>query len=159
MCQVGNIAFEEQTNSFFLEILSSDFFFRRTKTVQDVIGDVYCQNAQTKKNVHFSIDKNSRFCDCKRCKACCEDQKPTIMLFGGNGTHCFAKGTSRDYKKEEQSPFLKKFVRQSQSITSEAEPKKAKKILLWHNRVQSPLVGTDNQTNIPILILYTFSLQ
>ena len=38
------------------------------------------------------------FYDCKKCKACChvlnipfKDQKPTIMLFGGDGTHCFAK--------------------------------------------------------------------
>ena len=33
----------------------------------------------------------------KKCKACCnvlnipfKDQKPTIMLFGGDGTQCFA---------------------------------------------------------------------
>ena len=35
------------------------------------------------------------------------------MLFGGDGTRCFARNTSRDYEKP--SPFLKKFLRQSQS--------------------------------------------
>ena len=55
-----------------------------------------------------------------------QDQKPTIMLFGGDGTHCFAKKSSRDYEKGKPSPFLKKFLRQSQPGTSEREPKKVK---------------------------------
>ena len=46
------------------------------------------------------------------------------MLFGGDGAHCFARKTSRDYEKP--SPFLKKFLRQSQPRTSEPEPKKVK---------------------------------
>ena len=46
------------------------------------------------------------------------------MLFGGNGTHFFAENSSRDYGKEKPSPFLKKFLRQSQSSTSEREPEK-----------------------------------
>ena len=48
------------------------------------------------------------------------------MLFGGDGTHCFAKTTSRDYEKGTPSPFLKKFLRQSQPSTSEFAPKKEK---------------------------------
>ena len=44
------------------------------------------------------------------------------MLFGGEGTHCFARKTSRDSEKEKPSPFSKKFLRQSQSPA----PKKAK---------------------------------
>ena len=48
------------------------------------------------------------------------------MLFGGDGTHCFARKTSRDYEKEKPSPFLKKFLFKSQSSTPEPEPKKAK---------------------------------
>ena len=71
------------------------------------------------------------FYDCKKRKTCChvlnvpfEDQKLTIMLFGGDGTHCFARKTSRNYRKEEPSPFLTKFLRQSQPSTSEPEPKK-----------------------------------
>ena len=55
-----------------------------------------------------------------------KDQKPTIMLFGGDGTHYFAGKTSRDYEKEKPSPFLKKFLRQSRSSTSEPEAEKVK---------------------------------
>ena len=46
------------------------------------------------------------------------------MLFGGDGTHCFARRTSRDYEKGKPSPFLKKCLRQTQPSTSELEPKK-----------------------------------
>ena len=77
----------------------------------------------------FTFQPIKRFYDCKKCKACChvlnvpfKDQKPTIMLFGGDGTQCFARKTSRDYEKEKPSPFLKKFLRQSQPSTSELVP-------------------------------------
>ena len=43
------------------------------------------------------------------------------MLLGGDGTHCFAGKTGRDYKKEKLFPFLKEFLRQLQSPA----PKKA----------------------------------
>ena len=48
------------------------------------------------------------------------------MLFGGDGTHCVARKMSCDYEKEKPSPFLKKFLRQSQPGKSEPAPKKAK---------------------------------
>ena len=48
------------------------------------------------------------------------------MLFGGDGTGCFARKTSRDYEKEKPSAVLKKFLRQSQPSTSEPEPKRVK---------------------------------
>ena len=47
------------------------------------------------------------------------------MLFSGDGTQCFAQKTSRDYKKEKPSPFLRKFLRKAQPRTSEPEIKKA----------------------------------
>ena len=57
------------------------------------IGDVYCPTCP--KCVYISTKKTTSFYDCKKCKACCHvlnipfrDQKPTIMLFGGDGTHC-----------------------------------------------------------------------
>ena len=97
------------------------------------IGDVYCPTCRNEKCVYVSTNKTTSFYDCKKCKASChvlkipfKDQKPTIMLFGGDGTHCFAKKSSRDYEKEEPSPFLKKFLRQSQPSASEREPKKDK---------------------------------
>ena len=95
------------------------------------VGDVYCPTCRNEKCVYISTNKTTSFYDCKKCKACCHvlnipfgDQKPTIMLFGGGGTHCFARKTSRDYEKP--SPFLKNFLRQSQPSTSEPEPKKVK---------------------------------
>ena len=101
--------------------------------VRETIGDVYCPTNRDEKSVYFSTNETTSFCDCKKCKACCnvlnipfKEQKPTIMLFGGDGTHCFARKTSRDYEKGKPSPFLKKCLRQSQSSTSELEPKKDK---------------------------------
>ena len=101
--------------------------------VRKIIGDVYCPTCRNEKCVYLSTNKTTSFYDCKKCKTCChvlnipfKDQKPTIMLFGGDGTHCFARKTSRDYKKGKPSPFLMKFLHQSQPSTSEREPKKDK---------------------------------
>ena len=76
------------------------------------IGDAYCPTWRNKKCVYISTNKTISFYGCKKCKACChvlnipfKDQKTTIMLFGVDGTHCFAKKSSRDYEKEEPSPF------------------------------------------------------
>ena len=98
-----------------------------------IIGDVYCPTCGNEKCVYISTNKLTSFYDCKKCKACChvlnipsKDQKPTIMLFGGDGTPCLARKTSRDYKTEKPSPFLKKFLCQSQPSTSEPDPKKVK---------------------------------
>ena len=42
-CQVRNIPLEEQTNSFFLSLGQAVYIFKESpKSVQDVIGDVYC---------------------------------------------------------------------------------------------------------------------
>ena len=97
------------------------------------IGDVYCPTCRTEKCVYISTTKMTSFYDCKKRKACCNvlnipfrDQKPTILLFGGDGTHYFSRKTSRDYEKEKPSPFLKKFLLQSQPSTTEREPKKDK---------------------------------
>ena len=43
VCQVRNIPFQEQTNSFFLSLGRGVYIFEESpKSVQDVIGDVYC---------------------------------------------------------------------------------------------------------------------
>ena len=64
------------------------------------------------KSVYNSTNKTTSFYDCKKCNACChvlnitfKDQKPTIMLVGGNGTVFFAKKSSRDYKKKNHLHF------------------------------------------------------
>ena len=65
------------------------------------IGDVYCPTFP--KCANISTNKINSFYDCKKCKACChvlnipfKDQKPTIMLFGGDGTHCLHESRSRE---------------------------------------------------------------
>ena len=43
MCEVRNIPFEDQTNSFFLSFGHGVYIFEEfPKSIQDVIGDVYC---------------------------------------------------------------------------------------------------------------------
>ena len=90
------------------------------------------QHVEMKSVFTFQPIERLVFTTVKKCKACCnvlkitfKEQKPTILLFGGDGTHCFARKTSRDYEKK-PSPFLKKFLRQSQPSTSELEPRKVK---------------------------------
>ena len=106
--------------------------------VPESTGDVYCPTCRNGKCVYISTNKITSFYDCKKCKACCnvlnihfKDQKPTIMLFGSDGTHCFARKTSREYEREKPFTFLKKFLPQSQPSTSELEPKKFKIIPIW----------------------------
>ena len=101
--------------------------------VQETTGDVYCPTCRNEKCVYISTNTTTSFYDCKKCKACCHvliipfnDQESTIMLFGGDGTHCFARKTSRDYEEEKTSPFVKRFHRQSQPSTSEPEPTEVK---------------------------------
>ena len=103
--------------------------------VQKTIGDMYCPTSRNQKCVNILTNKTTSFHDCKKCKTCChvlntpfKDQKPTIMLFGGDDKPCFVRKTSRDYGKEIPSPFLKKFLRQSDPSTFEPEPKKAEDI-------------------------------
>ena len=76
------------------------------------IGDVYCPTCRNEKCAYISTNETTSFYDCRKCKACCHvlkipfrEQKPTIRLFGGDGTHCFARKTSRDYEKESQLLF------------------------------------------------------
>ena len=80
--------------------------------VQETIGDVFCPTCRNEKCVYISTSKTTSVYDCKNCKACYhvlnilfKEQQPTTMLFGGDGTHCFARKTSRDYEKEKPSPF------------------------------------------------------
>ena len=104
-----------------------------TTTYRRLLEMCNVQHVEKKSVYTFQSNKMTSFNDCKERKACFQDlnipfkdQKPTIMLFGSEGTQCFARKTSRDYEKEEPSPFLKKFLRQSQPSTSEREPKKDK---------------------------------
>ena len=81
------------------------------RKARETIGDVYCPTCRNGKCVYISTNKTTRFYDCKTCKACCnvlnvplKDQKPTIMLFGGDCTHC-KKDESRLRKRKALSCF------------------------------------------------------
>ena len=95
--------------------------------VREIIGDVYCPTCRNENCVYIATNKTTFFCDCKSANPApsnvlnipFKDQKPTIMVFGGDGTHCCSRKTSRDYKKEKPFHFLKNFLRQSQPSTSE----------------------------------------
>ena len=96
--------------------------------VREIIGDVYCPTCRNEKCVYISINRTTSFYDCKKCKACChvlnipfKDQKPSINLFGGDGTHCFARRTSCNYKKEKTISIFKKI----------SPPIKTKHIRTW----------------------------
>ena len=98
--------------------------------VQETIGDVYCPKSRNEKCDYNSTNETTSFYDFKKCKSCCHDlnipfmdQKPKIVLFGGDGTHCVAAKTCRDYEKEKPFLFVR-YLRQSQPSTSEPEPKK-----------------------------------
>ena len=89
------------------------------------------QHVELKSVFTLKPKKTTSVHDCKKCKACChdlnipfKDRNSTIMLFGGDGTHCFARKTCHHQENEKPSPFLKKSLRQSQPSTSEPEPKK-----------------------------------
>ena len=91
------------------------------------------QHVEMKSVLTFQTVKRLVSTIVKKCKTCCHvlnipsiDEKPTIMLFGVDGTHCCARKTSRDYEREKPSPYLQKFLRRSDPSTSEPEPKKGR---------------------------------
>ena len=126
------------------------------------IGDVYCPTWRNEKCVYISAKKTTSFYDCLKWKACCnvfniplKDQKPTILLFGGAGTHCFARKTSRDYEKP--SPFLKKFLRHLNQAHANLNQEKTNRMQLWSKRIRFLLV--DDLSNIFIFSNHFFQFQ
>ena len=115
--------------------------------VRETISDVCCPTCRSEKCVYLSSNKTTSFYECEQCQACCHvskipfrDQKPAIMLFGDDGTHCFARTTSCDLEKEKPSPFLKEFLRQSQPSTPEPVPKRINRVQKWIKRMRFLLV-------------------
>ena len=167
MCQVRNILFEERTSSFSLKFSQGIYVSAETqKSIQDVIRVVYCPNSPTGKCVYLSTNKASSFYDCKKCEACFhemnipfKDQKPTVMLFGVDGTNCFARSSSRDYEKKIHFHFQEV----SQPITTKHNrtwSKKSKNHSLY-GKIVSTLHWLMQLTKNSFLFssLYTFSLQ
>ena len=130
--------------------------------VRETIADVYFPTCKNEKCVYISTNKMNSFYDCKKCKACWNvmnflftDQKPTIMLFGGDGTHCFARKTSRVYEKEKPYPFLKKFLHQSQSPAT----KRLKWVQIWNKRIRFLMADSLSHVFLFQVILFNFNLQ
>ena len=103
------------------------------------------QHVEMKSVLKISTNKTTSFYDCKKCKACCHvlnntfnDHKPTILLFGSDGTHCFARKTC-DYEKGKPSPFLNKILGQSQPSTSESETKKSEALPFMAKSCRYPI--------------------
>ena len=100
--------------------------------LQETIGDVYCPTCGNEKCVYISTNKTTSFYDCKKCKACCnvlnipfKDQKPQLCCLVVT-VHIVLRERRVAGTKKKPSPFLTKFVHQSQPSRSELEPKKVK---------------------------------
>ena len=113
--------------------------------VQGTIGDVYCPACRTEKWVLISTNRTPSFYDCKKCKTCChalnipfKDQTPTIMLFSGDGTHCFVRKASCDYEKLKAISIFKEI---SPPITAKhirTWTKKGRSYYIWGIIVSTP---------------------
>ena len=127
-------------------------------------GDVYCPTCRNQKCVYISMKKRPSFYDCSKCKACSHlleiafmDQKLTFMSVGSDGTHCFARKTSRDYEKEKPALLFEGIPPSVTIKHTRSWAQKLKIFHLGHNRVDSPLYSQPNFISIPIS--YIFSLQ
>ena len=75
VCQVRNIPFEDQTNSFFLSFGAGVYIFEESvKTIQDVIGDVYCPgkyclNREKCESIGGFVTTPRSFYGCEKCGA------------------------------------------------------------------------------------------
>ena len=70
--------------------------------VQETLGYCFCSTCRNQKCVYISTNKTTSSYDCKKCKACChvfkfifKDQKPTIIIFGGDGLTCLHEARLR----------------------------------------------------------------
>ena len=162
--QVRKMFCGEQRKLFSFRFCQGVSFFEKTqKSIEDVIGDVY---RPTEKYVYLSTNKKSNFYNCKKCKTCSnvlmipfKAQKLTINFFGGDGTQCLAKKTSRVNEKEKPSTFRTIFSNNHNEAHRNLSGKRQKLLHFWHNRVDSPLDDAVTQTIFSILNSYTFSLQ
>ena len=84
--QVRNILFEEQTNSFFLSLGQGVYIFEESpKSVQDVIGDVYCPgkycfNREKCESIGGHVTTPRSIYSCRKCGAWLFVHKIPFML-------------------------------------------------------------------------------
>ena len=86
VCQVRNIPFEVQTNSFFLSFGAGIYVFEESaKTIQDVIGDVfcpgkYCPNREKCESIGGYVTTPRSISGCEKCGAWLFVQKVPFTL-------------------------------------------------------------------------------
>ena len=134
--------------------------------VRESIGDVYCPTCRNEKCVYISTSKRTSFYDCKKCKTCCnvlnipfKDEKLTIMLIGGDGTHCLARKTSRDYGKKSHLHFWRNFSANHNQANPNPHQKRLKWVQIWNKRIRSLLANDLSDILIFQIILFNFNLQ
>ena len=116
-CQVRIIPLRNKQIRFSWSLFKGFIFLkRRKKSIQDVIGDLFCPKCSNEKFPFLSTNKNFLYNDCKISKSCShvlnkpfKDLKPTFMLFGGDGTHCFSRKRSLDNGKDKRFSFWRSF--------------------------------------------------
>ena len=86
VCRVRNIPFEEQTNSVLLSFGQGVYIFEeRPKSIQDVIGDVYCpgkhcSNREKCQSLGGYVTTPRSICGCGKCGAWLFVHKNPLML-------------------------------------------------------------------------------
>ena len=86
VCQVRNISFEDQTNSFFLSLGQGGYLFEEIpKSNQEVIGDVYCPgeyclNREKCKSIDSHVKTPRSIYGCDNCGAWLFVHKVPFML-------------------------------------------------------------------------------
>ena len=92
MCQVRNIPFEDQTNSFFLSLGQGVYIFEETpKSIQDVTGDLYCPgkccfNREKCESLDGYVTTPRSLYACGKCGAWFFDHKVLFVLQEHVGT-------------------------------------------------------------------------
>ena len=86
VCQLRNIPFEDETNSFFLSLVQGVYVFEETrKSIQDVIGDVYCpgkfcSNREKCESLDGYVTTPRSIYGCAKCEACLFVHRFSFML-------------------------------------------------------------------------------
>ena len=137
-----NISSEKQTKSFFFGVDQGVFNLEETqKLIQDIIGEIYCPGRYSSQQkcafFHTCTTEDESCYNYLQSKACCHvlnmpfrDHKPTISLFGVDGTFCHINNKGRDYKKEK--PFLFGELSRPMTISyTQTCTKKGKKLCIY----------------------------
>ena len=237
MCQVRNILFEDQTNSFILSLGQGVYIFEENpKSVQDVVGDVYCpgkycSNRGKCKSIGGYVTTPRSIYGCGKCGAWLFVQKvpfvleehekttktdktrffsarkrwtwyPTnsyylmshfdepnmerkncawttkyerlsemcivqhvemksvfTLLFGGDGTHCFAKRRVATTKKKNHLHLWRNFSANNNQAHPNLNQKKVKWVQIWSKRINFLLSDDLSDIFIFQIISFNFNLQ